>query len=72
VNEALGTDSSGGAKYTNVANLIGTADANAVVTLKEGATVLGAAIVDVDGSWGFTPISLSQGAHTIVAAEIDL
>ncbi|MBV9248099.1 MAG: hypothetical protein JO227_02475, partial [Acetobacteraceae bacterium] len=49
--------------------LSGTADPNAVVTLKEGATTLGSTTASGTGAWSFTPSGLSQGVHTIVASE---
>ena len=52
------------------ATLNGTGDANAVVTLKEGATLLGTTTADGTGAWSFTP-ELSDGPHTIVASETD-
>ncbi len=52
--------------------LIGTADANAVVTLTEGSTVLGTATANANGAWSFTPTGLAQGAQTITASTTDL
>ena len=52
--------------------LTGTADANAVVTLTEGSTVLGTATANASGAWSFTPTGLAQGAQTITASETDL
>jgi hypothetical protein len=46
----------------------GTGNANAVVTLTEGGTVLGTTTADASGAWSFTP-TLADGAHTIVATE---
>ena len=51
--------------------LTGTADPNAVVTLTEGSTVLGAATANASGAWSFTPTGLPQGTQTIVASETD-
>ena len=56
---------------TNDAALSGSGDPNAVVTLAEGATALGAATADASGVWSFTPTGLIDGAHTIVASETD-
>jgi hypothetical protein len=52
--------------------LTGSGDANTVVTLTEGATVLGTTTSNKNGVWTFTPTGLGQGAHTIVASETDL
>jgi Big-like domain-containing protein len=49
--------------------LSGTADANAVVTLTEGSTVLGTTRADSTGAWSFTPTGLPQGAQIITASE---
>ncbi|TDV04965.1 Ig-like domain-containing protein, partial [Paraburkholderia caballeronis] len=48
------------------------AEANAVVTLYDGATVLGTATVDASGNWSFTPLTpLADGAHAITATLTD-
>jgi hypothetical protein len=50
----------------------GTAEAGTVVTLREGATVLGTATADGTGAWSITPTaSLSEGAHTVRATATD-
>src|SRR5262249_6087969 len=59
-------------KVTGNDALAGTADPNAVVMLTEGVTNLGTAIANASGAWTFSPTSLAQGAHTIVASETDL
>ena len=73
VTEALGTDSgsSNSDRITNVDTLTGSGDANAVVTLTEGTTILGTATADANGTWSFTPTSLAQGTHTVLASETD-
>ena len=74
VTEALSNDTGASStdKVTSVATLTGSADANAVVTLKEGWTVLGSTTANAQGTWSFTPTSLSQGSHTIVASVADV
>ena len=62
------TGSSSTDGVTNNAALTGTAAANAAVTLSEGATTLGTATANPSGVWTFTPTTLSQGVHTIVAS----
>ena len=71
--EVLATDSgsSNSDKITNVDTLTGSGDANAVVTLMGGTTVLGTATADANGTWSFTPTTLAQGTHTVVASETD-
>ena len=63
------TGSSSTDKITSNDALTGTAAANAAVTLSEGGTTLGTVSADATGLWNFTPASLTQGVHTIVAAS---
>ena len=65
------TGSSSSDKFTSNPALTGGGDQNAVVTLKEGATTLGTTTAAADGTWGFTPVGLADGSHTIVASETD-
>src|SRR5690242_12035820 len=62
------TGSSSSDKITTNAALVGTASANATVTLTEGSVTLGTTTADASGVWSFTPSGLSDGAHTIVAS----
>ena len=73
VTESLASDTgvSSSDKITSNATLTGSGDANAVVTFKEGATTLGTATANASGVWSFTPVGLTNGAHTIVASETD-
>jgi hypothetical protein len=59
---------------TSIATLAGSGEANALVTLTDVAsnTVLGTTTADIGGNWTFVPTGLSEGAHTIVAAETDV
>ncbi|MDR3473758.1 MAG: Ig-like domain-containing protein [Devosia sp.] len=66
------TGSSSTDKITSNPALTGTGDANSVVTLKEGITVLGTTTANAAGVWTFTPVGLAQGANTIVASETDV
>src|ERR1700681_3859177 len=66
------TGSSSTDKITSNDALTGSGDPNAVVTLKEGAVTLGTATANASGVWSFTPVGLSDGAHTIVASETDV
>jgi Bacterial Ig-like domain/Tryptophan-rich Synechocystis species C-terminal domain len=51
----------------------GTANANAVVTLSEGSTVVGTTMANASGDWSFTPTGLlPSGSQTITASESDL
>ncbi len=73
VTESLTSDtgSSASDKITSNDALTGSSDANTVVTLKEGATVLGTTTANGAGVWSFTPTGLSDGSHTIVASQTD-
>jgi hypothetical protein len=55
---------------SNIA-LTGSGDPNAVVTLREGNTVLGTTMANANGERSFTSPSVAQGSHTIVASEAD-
>jgi hypothetical protein len=50
----------------------GTADANTLVTIKEGTTTLGTTTASSTGAWSFTPSGLADGAHILTATETDL
>jgi Ca2+-binding RTX toxin-like protein len=52
------------------AAVTGTTDPNAVVTLREGATVLGTVTANGAGSWSLSPF-LVNGAHTLTATATD-
>ncbi|WP_317205107.1 beta strand repeat-containing protein, partial [Janthinobacterium sp.] len=65
-----GTSASDG--ITNAKGLTGTAEANAVVTIKEGTTTLGTATATAAGAWTFTPTTLNAGAHSFAISETDM
>src|SRR5207302_9240917 len=67
VTESLSTDTgvSSGDKITSNDTLTGSGDANAVVTLKEGAVTPGTATANANGLGSFTPGGLADGVHTI-------
>jgi Ca2+-binding RTX toxin-like protein len=69
----LVTDSGSSAtdSITNAKGLTGTAEANAVITVKEGTTTLGTATATAAGVWTFTPTTLTAGAHTFAVSETD-
>ena len=74
VTEQLASNSSGGCGNNNggtvsADTLTGKADPGRVVTLTEGTLTLGTTTANASGSWSFTPTSLAQGTHTIVATE---
>ncbi|MDZ7277432.1 Ig-like domain-containing protein [Pantoea eucrina] len=45
--------------------LSGTAEANAVVSIFDGSTLLGSITAGGDGAWSFTPVALSNGPHAL-------
>lgn len=50
----------------------GQGEAGNTITIKEGSTVIGSAIVDENGRWTFTPTTpLSDGEHTFTVEQID-
>ena len=57
----------GGLTNDDTPELIGTATANATVTIKEGTTTLGTAIADAQGNWSFQLGKQSEGLHTYSA-----
>jgi large repetitive protein len=57
---------------TNAADLKGTAEANSVVTIKDGFTALGTAMTNAAGAWTFTPTGLTDGAHNFTASQTDV
>ena len=66
------TGSSSSDRVTSDATLGGSGDANAVVTLTEGGTLLGTTTVDGTGHWSFTPVGLADGAHAVAVTLTDL
>ena len=71
VTESLAVDTgiSSTDQITSNPTLSGNGNANAVVILTEGTTVLGTTTANANGVWTFTPTGLAQGSHTIVASE---
>ena len=66
------TGSSASDGITSNPAIKGTGQANTVVTIKEGGTVLGTTMADATGAWSFTPAGLADGAHTLTASQTDL
>ena len=64
-----GRVASGGVTDDTTPTFVGTAKANTVVTISEGATVLGTATADSVGHWSFTPTGAqTEGTHTYTAS----
>ena len=51
---------------------VGTAEANAAVTLLDGATVIGSGTANGSGNWSITSSTLGLGVHSITAKSTDL
>ena len=66
------TGSSASDRITSNPAIKGIGQANAVVTIKEGGTVLGTTTADSTGAWSYTPTGLADGAHTLTASQTDL
>ena len=62
---------SGGLTNSATPVLSGTADAGSLITVSDGANVLGSATVDADGSWSFTSPELADGLHSLTATVTD-
>jgi hypothetical protein len=56
----------------HILTLAGTAEANSTVTIFDGSTLLGAAVVGNTGAWSFVTGELSSGLHNFTANSIDL
>ena len=63
------TGSSSSDRITSNPAVKGTGQANTLVTIKEGGTVLGTTTADGTGAWSFTPTGLANGAHTLTPAR---
>ncbi len=56
---------------TNQIALTGTAEANSVVKVYDGATLLNSVTADGTGAWSYTTTALSNGAHSLTATATD-
>jgi autotransporter-associated beta strand protein len=57
-----GTVASGGSTNDNVLVIAGTAEANSIVTLRNGSTSLGTTSANGSGAWSFTTATLANGS----------
>jgi len=55
----------------NTLTLTGTAEANSVVQVYEGATLLGSVTANGSGAWSYTTATLTNGAHSLTATATD-
>jgi hypothetical protein len=56
----------------DVIQLAGTAEANTIVYVYDGAALIGASTVDVSGKWSFITPSLADGVHSFVVKAQDV
>ena len=68
----LGISNSDNLTSDTTPTLSGTAEANATVTLYDGATLLGTATANSSGNWSFTSNALGDGDHTLTATQTDV
>lgn len=62
----------GGYSSDATPTLSGVAEANAVVTVRDGNAVLGSVTADADGRWSYASTTLSQGLHTLSVTATDV
>jgi len=55
----------------NTLTLTGAAEANSVVKVYDGATLLGSATANGSGAWSYTTAALNNGAHSLTATATD-
>ena len=55
----------------NTLTLTGTAEANSVVKVYDGATLLNSVTADGTGAWSYTTAALADGAHSLTATATD-
>ena len=66
-----GASSTDGITRITAPTAAGTAEAGSVVSLYDGASLLGSTTADSAGAWSFTAPSLAAGAHTLSARAVD-
>ncbi len=71
VGDLQGELASGATTDDNTPTLSGTAEANSVVSVYDGDTLLGTASVGTDGSWSFTSPVLADGPHSLTLTVTD-
>ena len=61
----------GGSTNDNTPRLSGVAEANSIVTIRDGSAVLGSVTAGSDGTWNFTTAALGQGSHALSVTVTD-
>jgi large repetitive protein len=67
----LSEDAYGNIQAIATPTFVGTAAAGTIVTIVDGTTVLGTAVVNSSGAWSFTAPMLGKGKHSIAVFDID-
>lgn len=63
---------SGQSTNDNTPTLTGVTEADSIVTIRDGSTVIGTTTSDASGNWSFTPApALSEGSHSLTATVTD-
>uniref|UniRef100_UPI001BD6160D Ig-like domain-containing protein n=1 Tax=Caballeronia sp. dw_19 TaxID=2719791 RepID=UPI001BD6160D len=69
---SVGAALNGGTANSTTPVIKGTADAGDTVSIYDGVRLLGTALVDVNGTWSFTPsVALKGGSHSFAAIAQD-
>ena len=71
VGASQGDLASGDTTDDSTPTLSGTAEANSLISVYDGDTLLGTATADVNGSWSFTTPALSNGLHSLTVTVTD-
>ncbi|RJT31944.1 hypothetical protein D6C13_24825 [Rahnella woolbedingensis] len=71
VGDSKGHESNGSTTDDTTPTLNGQAEANSIVKVYEGSTLLGSTTAHGDGTWSFTPSARSEGKHTFFATATD-
>ncbi|WP_051337996.1 Ig-like domain-containing protein, partial [Pantoea sp. AS-PWVM4] len=71
VGGSQGPLTSGATTDDNTPTLSGQAEANSIIKIYDGQTLLGSAVADANGSWSFTTPALSNGSHSLTVTVTD-
>jgi VCBS repeat-containing protein len=66
-----GTVTNGGTTDDNTPTLTGSGEVGAIVSVYDGQTLLGTAVVGSDGTWSYTTTALSNGSHSLTVTLTD-
>ncbi|CAM4022787.1 Ig-like domain-containing protein [Rahnella bruchi] len=71
VGTSKGYDNNGGTTDDTTPRLNGHAEANSIVKVYDGSSLLGSTTADSDGDWSYTPSARGEGEHTFTATATD-